>query len=230
MSNEVENKLDTNVMKTEEVAFTENKKAQTKSRINNSNGGLVIEVAIDDLKKYLKSHRRINCPDSDIDKVVSKLCDYVRLFNSLGEFDTWCLDTTLDKIPIPNEFVPFILPSSVRFVPSDRRTKDLLIRDNFNSNKDMSLSDLYDTISNLRRIEKKGSLDEITSLDSIHKPSSYNDVLDRVFTKDNGFNVRYDSTPFVPLLLKDEATSLFEKTYFNTSFKVVLKHYIAMKG
>lgn len=199
----------------------------TKGSVNN--GSLVITKAEPLLKKHYKARRRINCPDSLIEDTISTLCKYVRLFNSLGEHEEWCLGTTLDNIKVPNELLPFLMPSSVRFVPSDRRTKDLLIRDKFKF-PEASLDNFYDTISDFRRIEKKGSMEDLTSLDSIRKPSSYNDVLDRVFTVANGKNVKYDVNPFVPLLLTDDATSLFERTYFNTSFDIVLKHFIAMKG
>lgn len=156
--------------------------------------------------------------------VISKYFEYIKYFNTITEYQTRIMGKELDEINVLNEFVPFITPRTVRYVPSLYWSTDLLKRDNSNG----SACDFEEFIrlqNHIRRWFKKDAQSEVTSLATLKVHKSLADVLPYVAYKGK---VSYDDKAFVPLEIYDACLGhLFETDYFNTKATKVLSQFIA---
>lgn len=171
--------------------------------------------------------KRISAKVEEIDDawdIVNKVMSLVR---SLKEDDDYLLGKHVSEFMIMNELKGLVLPKSVRYQLSNRRCKDLLIREEFDINipsfSNVSYSSYMDAVATLRRFVKKSGNDEMTPLSSIRKDATLNDVIDIACI--NG-KVKYDGTPFVPVVLDAGLDIMFKDTYYNSDCAEVIEDFI----
>lgn len=156
--------------------------------------------------------------------VIPKYMEYIHYFNTITEFQTRIMDKDLEEIQILNEFVPFIIPRTVRYVPSLYWSQDLLKRDSSNGTA-CDYEEFMRLQNHIRRWFKKDAHSDLTSLASIKANKSLADVLPNAAYKGR---VSYEDKAFVPLEIQDACLGyLFEPDYFNTKAKKVLEQFIS---
>lgn len=156
--------------------------------------------------------------------VISKYFEYINYFNSITEFQTRIMDKELEEIQILNEFVPFITPRTVRYVPSLYWSNDLLKRTSSNGNA-CDYEEFVKLQNHIRRWFKREAQSELTSLATLKVHKSLADVLPYAAYKGK---VSYDDKAFVPLEIYDACLGhLFAPDYFNTKVATVLTQFIA---
>lgn len=183
------------------------------------------------------SQAKIKISDTEVNKIVCNLFGYLQLFNSLTENSIMLWGRSINDIDVPNEFADFVWPSSVKFDPADPKAQELLIRTKPDPtwHDQFTLTDYIDTLSRWRRIFKKDLANDMTSLGSLKKAVSLNDVRDKVSPasiSDDGVNgyARYIDQPFIPIPILLWVGDLWKKdVYFNSDYNSVIDEYIAIK-
>lgn len=170
--------------------------------------------------KAQKKVTNVNNLVKDIEDIL-KFIDYI---NSLDELDLVIWDNRqLDDIPVLNEFKDFILPSAVRYDALNRRTKDLLERDNSeNANPISSYADYINICDRFRSVFKKDGYSDVSMIGSLRKSVNLTDVIARASIDSR---VAAQGRPFIPVPLVN--VGLFEDRYFNETASGIIKDYIA---
>lgn len=182
-------------------------------------------VSVDDEDSEGKKKKVLNINYSNPLYVVKKYFEYINYFNNISEHQTFVFgDRRLEEVMVLNEFVPFITPKTVRYVPGLYWAKDLLKRSGSNGST-CDFDEFVRLNNHIRRWFKKDAHTEVTSLAAIKVDKSLADVLPMVAYKGK---VSFDDKAFVPLEIYDSCLSnLFESDYFNTKASRVLTQYIS---
>lgn len=155
--------------------------------------------------------------------VIPRYFKYLSYFNTVTENQTRILDESFDNILILNEFKDFVIPRTVRYIPSLYWSADLLKRTGVNGNG-LDIDEFIKLSNHIRRWFKKDARSEVTSLSALKVNASLADVLANVAYKGR---VSYNDKAFVPLEIYDACLGyLFEPDYFNTKADKVLEKYI----
>lgn len=193
----------------------------------------VAKLFKDEMELYCSASASVRIVNNEHKEYINTILKYIDYFNSLGEFETRVLDRNLDEIIILNEFKDLIIPRSVRYNPSDLRTKDLLKRSGKpNGYSKLNYSEFIFAQINFRRLFKKDISSNITTLASIKVNKSLTEVMPYVgkVTTSNGgikeFVVKYDSAPFIPLFINGSVLDVFEENYWNASIKDAIRNYV----
>jgi ribosomal protein S19 len=184
-----------------------------------------VEDGKDENGKILKKKEpTLNINFSNPYYVIPRYMKYIHYFNSITEFQTRIMGKEFSEIQILNEFIPFVTPLTVRYVPSLYWSTDLLKRDSSNGDG-LDYEEFIRLSNHIRRWFKKDASSETTSLASIKVHKSLADVLPCVVYKKQ---VSYDDKAFVPLEIYDAALGhLFDADYFNAKAIKVLTQFIA---
>lgn len=220
-----ENKVDVDLPVSVDEMQEQVKAGQLHKANNKGDSKDIVGLFFNEYKPKLYAMRKINVPKSEVYDELDKAEKYIKLFNSGDEFTQFILGVTLDKIPIPEEFKDLINPESVRFTPSDRRTKNLIKYSKVKEDG-LSLIEWHCVIDNLRRYRKMTSSDNIVMLNSLRTPKSFNDVMERMVLNSK-FKVKLDSNPYIPISLDSVSTGMFKDDYFNISVKEIIQQYVA---
>lgn len=194
---------------------------------------IITELARIHLAMKVKANAKIRVNESEVEKVVDRLFDYVDYFNSLPEYTYFVFDRHINDIQLLDELKPFIIPDSVRLHPTDIRTKDLLVRSSLSEKAEKeaySYVDLVNLMSNFRRFFKSDINDRMFSLGSQRVPKSLADVEAIMACKLNGnLTINYQDTAFIPVeLIAAVGKDLYREDYFNCSdIKILLSDYFA---
>lgn len=180
---------------------------------------MIRETTIAAINKKAQSQKKISHYVEGL-KDVMLVINYI---NSLDEFASEVWDGhTLEDVMLPKELADFVMPASVRYNSSDRRTSDLLVRPHtFDLN--ISYAEYVECCDRFRNNFKKDASSDMISFASVRKHVNLNDIIDRICIDDK---VNYYSGPYVPISIKD-ISALFEDRYFNDSASSVLDDYIA---
>jgi hypothetical protein len=177
-------------------------------------------------KAYNSSKIRIDL--NDLRKNMKKSVSYLRYFNSLPEYTDRVLDVDIHQIIVIKEFVPFLIPDSVRLNPSDKRTVDLLVRDKDVDINNPNLTEWIDVQAFFRKVFRKDLSQDTTTLDSIRVAKSFSDILPIMSVEfDKKCNVNYNGSPYVPVDINPCVRSFFKDSYFNATSSDVVKDYLA---
>lgn len=189
----------------------------------------VSEKYILELGRKSEKNRKISAKAGEVKKAVDEIAEYITLFNSGDEFTVRFLDRDMEDIPVLDEFKGIVLPKSVRYNPSDRRTRDLLVREEDEADvSKYSFSDYMRKLDNYRRYFKKDANSGYVMLSSLRTDKSYSEVMSNMAVVINDeLLVRYDSSPFVPVQLDANAAALVELNYFNATAELVIQHQVA---
>jgi hypothetical protein len=162
-------------------------------------------------------------------KIIWDMCDYV---NGLPEGTSIVCGRHISDFMLPEEIKDFFIPNSVRVDPSDRRSKDVLIRAKYKP--DAPNYNVYlEAISYIRGIVKRTWNEGLVSLESVRKDVSINDIFSRVAVKDSkflyntesydaveeGIFANYDGSPYVSIAISngiDTYTSSYWNEYNST--------------
>lgn len=194
----------------------------------------VAKLFKDEMELYCAASASIRIVNDEHKNYIGTILKYIEYFNSIGEFETRVLDRNLDEIVILNEFKDLIIPRSVRYNPSDLRTKDLIKRVNKpNGYSKLNYSEFILAQVNFRRLFKKDINSNVTTLATIKVNKSLNEVMPyvcKLSSSSNGgvkeYLVRYDSAPFIPLFINGSVLDVFEENYWNASIKDTIRNYV----
>lgn len=167
-----------------------------------------------------KKVSKVNEKDDSL-KIILNFIDYV---NSLDEFACSLWENRLfENILVPNEFIPFFLPSAVRLDALNRRTKDLLVRPETVSLDAKTYDEYVKACDIFRSRFKKDGYSDMTALSNIRQAVNLHDVMAKA-----SFNGRVSSNdrPFIPVPLVD-MSNLFEDRYFNDDESAIILDFIA---
>lgn len=206
---------------------------------------IVWKKIFDLIKARALNSKKIRIDEKELDKNIKIILVNLILFNTLNDFDTTVYENfmSLKDVLILNEFVPFVIPTSVRYFSGDQKSSDLLVR--WSVKDALKIFELKDDIVNynsflnaqiyFRGIFKDNISSNVISLDSLKVTKSLSDVINIaafvVETKDNeGKNkveilVKYENEPFVPVILNSNAFSLFRDDYVNAEYDVIITDY-----
>jgi hypothetical protein len=180
------------------------------------------------------SSAKIRVDEGKINTIVNEIFEYLKLFNTLDEFSSRYLGRDLDKIEIVQELSIFVIPSSVRLIPSDRKTLDVLVKEEDTSfEESASYADFIDWQIKWRNLFKKDITSNMVSLGSLKVPKSLAEVLPIAafdFIEEEGYSclVRSTDQPYMPILLRSEMVGpLFRSDYLNASALEVIDDYLA---
>lgn len=151
--------------------------------------------------------------------VILKVIDAI---NSLDEFAVSLWDNRmLDELNIPSEFAEMVMPSAVRYEALNLRTKDILIKPEFDMNELPSYEMFIKACDKFRSRFKKDGFTDMTSVGNLRKAMNLNDVIAKA-----SFNgaVNSQANPFIPIPLHD--VGLFEDRYFNDTYEKSINDWI----
>lgn len=207
--------------------------------------------------KMAESNRKISNPQ-ELKGDVDYIFDAIEYFNAFDEYST-CLDDTarteFDKVPILNEFKDFILPRSVRFEPSNLRTRDLLVRSEVELNDDgevvspiiiksnpkfrFVMKDYMKKIDDFRRHFKRDAKSDFIYLSELKKHVSFQDVLGMTYVtviysegegknkKETKYNyLKSGVDSIIPIKLIDGIEIFFEDSYFDSDYDTCVYNYM----
>lgn len=180
--------------------------------------------------KMAKVNRKINRCDG-IEETIAYIFNSIHYFNYFDEYHRVIEDsanTRYEDIVILNEFKDFILPRSIRFDPSDLRTKNLLVYAKRDSKFKFDMNGYFYHITNFRRYFKKDINSDFTSLDALKKHISFNEALSYMYcvTKDGERYIKRGSLAFIPIRLTNNFDDLFEDYYFDSNYKPCVLEYM----
>lgn len=208
---------------------------------------IVWKKVLDLVKARALSSKKIRVDEKELERNIQIILTNILYFNKLSDFDSTVYSNymNLKDVVILNEFIPFVIPTSVRYFNGDQKSMDLLVRDSVDIffNEDgkgsvpLSLVLNYNTFLNaqiyFRGIFKENISSNITTLDSLKVTKSLSDVINIAAfisgTKDEEGNdeilVKYESEPFIPVILNLSAFNLFRNDYVNADIEVILIDY-----
>jgi hypothetical protein len=174
---------------------------------------------------------KVRTDEKDVKDTVKKLFEYIVYFNTMVEFQDRILNVNVSQISLIKEIAGFVIPESVRLIPADRRTADLLVRaklgdidvSNFNINE------FYDLQAHFRKYFRKDLAQDMVNLKDIKVPKSFNDIMQHMAVSVDGvLCVRYDGEPYIPIELDANAVQLlFRKDYWNADADDIIADYLA---
>lgn len=179
----------------------------------------------------IQHSKKIRVDDKVIKSNIDQLVDFINLFNSMEECQDRVLNTNLSNIKVMKEIIPFIYPDSVRLDPNDRKTADILLRPTDEEKKsvpvNLDVNDFHDIQAEFRGFFRKDFGSDFETLDHIKVAKSFADVLPRMTIHNSDtWWVKYDSAPFVPVpLYNDAVVDLFRDFYFTASYAEVIQEY-----
>jgi len=172
-------------------------------------------------------------PKKDISPVVDGLFKYVDYFNSIQEFDSYVFNyNRFDEVMVPNEFIDFVYPKSVKYVPGLRQSTDMLIRTEVPKGSTFTMEEWIDYCTKWRSFFKKDFRTDVTSLATLKVDKSLADVLAKaVYTVDTDKGVdtfvRYEGSPFVPIPLELITMGLYRDDYYNARYDEIVRDYLS---
>lgn len=170
--------------------------------------------------------KKIKSEKPEIQKLVEKLMNYVDYFNTIEPYKTTIFDfMSLNEVKVLPEFAPFVNPKSVRLIPGNIQSVDLLVRA-VSPIKKPDYQDYLNTMIKWRNLFKKDISDTVT-LESLKSDKSFADIMARAGYVGEGdvIMVRFDSTPFIPIPIAGSLASMFEDGYLNSNYKDVTDYY-----
>lgn len=188
------------------------------------------DSVVDTMLKRAEACKKIKSDEKEIKGLVTKLFNYIDYFNRIEPYKTILFDfMPLSEIKILPEFAPFVYPKSVRLIPGNIQSTDLLVRPNSNgvSDSNADYQDYLNTMIKWRNLFKKDISDAI-SLESLKTEKSFSDILNRAgyCDEDGKIYVRFDSTPFIPIPIIGELDRFFEDGYLNSDYLDVVSYYL----
>lgn len=200
-------------------------RSQTKIRLGNKFiEKKVIKGQDEDGKDIVEFKKEENESYDNLDFVLSKLLDYMELFNSIGEFDQMILGVKIDDIPVLNEFEWTLIPRLSRLDVGNYWTTSLLIyEDRVEESK--SIAEYNMLINHWRRFFKRDATSDITTLGNVKKSVNLSEILPKICC---GKRVTYEDKAFSPIKIDAKCVKgLFQQEYFNTSAQFVLERFIS---
>lgn len=182
--------------------------------------------------------RKVNSTKEDFAKELKVIFSYMDFYNTIDEETDSILDDrgnvkSLDNIYILNEFKDWIYPLSIRYNPSDRKTVDLLIRDEFDEKFKFKYSDYLDACARFRGLFKSSieSNQNMTALSTLRMHKSLSEVLNQMMVRLNDsanspMVVVYQGGPFIPIPVRSVVRGLFREDYFNSTSNNVINDYL----
>lgn len=186
------------------------------------------------LISQVESTKKIKTNSGEVKKTVESLLNYVRHFNSKGEFDSWILGRHQSEIKVISEIASLVYPSAVRLNVSDLRYNDLIVRNDFKTVDESKLSyaEFIRLQNDFRRYFKSDINERTVTLESLRSPKNLSEVLPYIalLTKEadgkKEYSVHYQNEAFIPLPLSDGISALFSGQYWNASVETVVEHYV----
>jgi hypothetical protein len=139
------------------------------------------EVLVQKLNERAEAQKRVSKYDRTSLEII---CNFINYVNSLDEDTLRVFDRDFDDIVIPTELKDLVLPKSVRLIPGDRRTEDILLRPEINSKPCASYAEYMNAVDQFRGYFKKDSKSDMVTLSSLRVDVSLVEVLDRICSDD----------------------------------------------
>lgn len=190
------------------------------------------------------SSKKIRVDVNELKRNIGIILANIAEFNTLGDFDTTVYENfmSLNDVLVLNEFVPFVIPTSVRYFSGDQKASDLLVRwtvdevlKDFNLDKtSINYNSFLNAQIYFRGVFKDNISSNVSPLASLKVTKSLSDVINIaafiVKTEDkegNDFEIltKYENEPFVPVILNSNAFSLFRNDYVNADYEVIITDY-----
>ena len=181
---------------------------------------------LDVIVKRAEACKKIKAEEKDIQNLAEKLMNYVDYFNTIEPYKTTIFDfMSLNEVKVLPEFAPFVYPKSVRLIPGNIQSKDLLVRDKSVTIK-ADYQDYINTMIKWRNLFKKDISDAV-SLESLKSDKSFADIMAKAgyVDEDGTIVVRFDSTPFIPVPIVGTLSQMFEDGYLNSDYHDVTDYY-----
>lgn len=204
---------------------------------------VIKDKVIDLITNRAYACKKIRYDLNQIKAMVTEIVNYIDYFNTINEFDSYVFDyQAMDIVMIPNEFVPFIYPRTVKYIPGLRQSTDLLYRQGLPMNFTPVFSEWVDLCVTWRGLFKKDFNSDVSSLASIKVDKALTDVLDKavyfdmveedgtysiVNDEDNMGELRYETSPYIPIPLIPITADLYRNDYYNSDFEKIVRDYLS---
>jgi hypothetical protein len=205
------------------------------------------EEFVSKFSERIRSTKKISNVDG-VEDVLTRIYYTLERFNSLKEFTVSIGGRQLSDILIADEWKDFIVPESVRLDPTDLKTSNLLLRNDWVTPANVgeknvkyveSLSDFdpdaymhfINDQSTIRSYFKSDLNSNITNLAVLRANKSLSDVIPiiAVKIKEGELKCRSLDEPYIPLQLVSGLDCLFRTDYFNTPIKTLFSDYLTKK-
>lgn len=194
----------------------------------------VFEVVASLITERADVCKKVRRTRDEIAKLVDQILKYIDYFNSIEEFDSYVFDyQDMNNVMIPNEFADFIIPRSVKFVPGLRQSTDVLVRAERPKKIDFTLSKWVDLCVEWRSLFKKDFRSDVVTLASLKVDKSIADVLPKACFEGEDETgqistwARYETSPYVPIMLDTWLMSLYRADYYNADKEQILRDYLS---
>lgn len=167
--------------------------------------------------------RRVRVPVEEVRKITNIICNYVKLFSMLDEYDDMLDDRSLDKWPVLDEFSGMVQPASVKFIAGDVRCQDLI--DHRKVDMSCSFDEYINAITEFRSWRKHDAVTFIKDLKQLKVNLSVNDVLFKIV--DPAKRVSFNGEVYAPIILSNPGyVGVMMKNFvYNTSVETLIKEY-----
>lgn len=148
--------------------------------------------------------KRTSVTYSKVEEMVARLIDYIMMINTFTEDDTWIevFHRSTGEVEIPQDFVDYILPNSVRY-QDDRLYPDLLKRgsEQFLQDREFSKKEnipvqvkdnhtVADIMDDMLQEQDKIDVDEARKYQAVKAGMNYSDYINVVYELYNVMKIR----------------------------------------
>lgn len=179
------------------------------------------------LSLRIENQKKISVSSKDIEEVVEKMYSVIRYFNSLDEYTILLFGgVDIKEVKVLKEFSDFIVPAAVRFDPTDLRSKNLAVKENFNSCP-VTYLEYVNLCDKFRSFFKKDASTDMVSLADLKRSVTLTSVIDKASSNIEGvFKVNYGTNIYYPLRL-NSVEVLYEERHFNANESDLMSDYLA---
>lgn len=181
------------------------------------------EVLVQKLNERAEAQKRVSKYDMTSLNVI---CNFINYVNSLDEDTLRVFDRDFDDIVIPTELKDLVLPKSVRVIPGDRRTEDVLLRPETKSAVCTSYAEYINAVDQFRGYFKRDSKSDMTTLSSLRVDVSLVEILDRICLDDRA---RVTNQGTYPIAVKPVSQLLTDRFFSDSTNDVIQDWLVTVK-
>lgn len=173
------------------------------------------------------AQKKISVKLEDVVDSVEKMYSVIKYFNSIDEYTTLLFGgVDIKEVKVLKEFADFIVPSAVRFDPTDLRSKNLAVQDGV-MGAPLKYIEYVNLCDQFRSFFKKDASSDVINLVDKKKSVTLNSIIDQASNIVDGvYRVNYGTSVFYPIRLTD-ITVLYEDRHFNANESDLVSDYLS---
>lgn len=190
-------------------------------------GSTNVLPSIDVMVSKVLVQKKVSCDAKSVENILLQQYNAIRYFNSIDEYTALIFGSIpIEEVKVLKEFADFIVPSAIRFDPTDLRAKNLALKDGL-SEAPMTYIEYVNSCDALRGLFKKDAMSDNVSLKDLKAPVALSSMMHKVSNIIGKTRmVNYGEQIYYPIRIEDVSV-LWEKRHFNATEENLMNDYLA---